>query len=132
MEPLVPKLILVPTDFSAPAAHAPRYATNRDERFDAHLLVIYADTFMAPLDFTAIAGTYGIARDSMIDEARERLEEHAEQCISRNVPYDTLVVVSSPVDAIVDQVREVGADLIVMGTHGRTGMQRLLDRKSVV
>lgn len=127
MEPLVPKLILVPTDFSAPAAHALRYASNLAEKFDAHLLVVYADLFMVPVDFTAsAAGAFDIARDAMIDTAGEQLRAHAEQCISASVPYDTRVIVSSPVSAIADQVRETGADLIVMGTHGRTGVRRLL------
>jgi len=127
MEPLVPRLIVVPTDFSAPAAHALRYASNLAERFDAHLLVIHADRFMVPVDFTAApAGTFDVARDAMIEEAREQLEGHAEQCISRSVPYDTRVIVSRPIDAIIDQLRETGADLIVMGTHGRSGVRRLL------
>ncbi len=127
MEPLVPKLILVPTDFSAPAAHALRYASSLAERLGARLLVVHADPFMVPIDFTAAAaGTFEIVRDSMIEEAREQLEGHAEQCISRGVPYDTRVLVGMPVDAVVDQVREAGADLVIMGTHGRTGVRRFL------
>lgn len=127
MEALEPKLILVPTDFSAPAAHALRYATSLAERFGAHLLVIYADTFTIPVDFTATAAaSFDLPREAMIEEAREQLEGHAEQCISTRVPYDVRVVVDGPVAAIVGQARETGADLIVMGTHGRTGMRRLL------
>jgi nucleotide-binding universal stress UspA family protein len=127
MEPLKPRLIVVPTDFSAPAAHALRYASSLAERFGAHLLVIYADTFMVPVDFTATAvGAFDLPREAMIEEAREQLEGHAEQCISAGVPYEVRVVVDAPVAAITDQVRGVGANLIVMGTHGRTGMRRLL------
>ena len=47
MEPIAPKLILVPTDFSAPSAQALRYGAALAERFSAHLLVIYADPFLA-------------------------------------------------------------------------------------
>src|SRR5207253_3989272 len=42
---------LAPTAFSETAAHALRYASALAERFDAHLLVIYADTFMPAVDF---------------------------------------------------------------------------------
>jgi len=127
MESLVPRLILVPTDFSAPAAHALRYASALAEKFDAHLLVIYADLFMVPVDFMASpAGAFDAARGVMIDEAHEQLLAHAEQCIGRGVPYDTRVVVNRAAEAISDQARETGADLIVMGTHGRTGVRRLL------
>lgn len=127
MESIVPRLILVPTDFSAPAAHAMRYASALADRFGAHLLVMYADTFLVPVDFTATAaGAFDLPREAMIEEAREQLESHAEQCIAANVPYDVRVIVDGPVAAIVAQVREVGADLIVMGTHGRAGVRRLL------
>jgi len=124
---IAPRLILVPTDFSAPAAHALRYASALAERSGAHLLVIYAGTFMVPVDFTASgAGTFDIPREAMIEKAREQLEGHARQCISAGVPYDVRVVVDGTVSAIVHQIRETGADLIVMGTHGRTGVRRLM------
>lgn len=127
MQAFQPKLILVPTDFSEPAAHALRYASALGERFAAHLLVIYADDFMPPVDFTATtAGEFAISREEMIADARERLEVHVETNISTSVPYDTRVVIGAPVNAILEQARECGADLLVMGTHGRSGMARLV------
>ena len=126
MESLVPRLILVPTDFSAPASHALRYASALGERFGAHLLVIYADPFSPLADFTASgAGTFTAARDVMIDEARQELESHAERNISTNVPYDVRVIAGHPLDAITEAARESGANLVVMGTHGRSGIRRL-------
>ena len=127
MESLIPKLILVPTDFSPSAAHALRYASALAERFGSHLLVIYADAFVPPVDFTgAAAGEFAISRGEMIDETTEELVQFAEQNISPHVPYDTRVIVDSPVRAIHDQAAEAGCDLIVMGTHGRTGVRRLV------
>lgn len=127
METLTPKLILVPTDFSAPAARALRYAAALGARFEAHLLVIYADVFVPPVDFTiSAAGAFDIARENLIAAAREQLQTFAETNINTAMPYDLRVVVGSPTDAIVAQVRESGANLIVMGTHGRTGLRHLL------
>lgn len=127
MEPHAPKLIVVPTDFSAPSAQALRYGAALAERFSAHLLVIYADLFMPPVDFTATAAaTFDLSREEMVEAAREQLQRLAEENIPRTVPYDVRVVVSGPVDAIFAQASETGADLIVMGTHGRTGLRRLL------
>ena len=40
-------------------------------------------------------------------------------------PWDVAVVAGHPADAIVREARERGADLIVMGTHGRTGLAKL-------
>lgn len=43
-----------------------------------------------------------------------------------NVPYEHRLVVGSPAHAICDLADEEGVDMIVMGTHGRTGLRRLL------
>ena len=127
MEPIAPKLILVPTDFNAPSAQALRYGATLAERFSAHLLVIYADLFALPVDFTiSAAGVFDLPREEMIASAREQLQTFAESNIPAAVPYDVRIVVSTPIDAIVAQASEVGASLIVMGTHGRTGLRRLL------
>jgi nucleotide-binding universal stress UspA family protein len=127
LEPNTPKLILVPTDFSAPSAQALGYGVALAERFSAHLLVIYADTFVPPVDFTiSAAGVFDLPREELVETAREQLQTFAETNISRSVPYDVRVLVGTPVDAILAQASETGADLIVMGTHGRTGLRRLL------
>ena len=127
MEILTPKLILVPTDFSGPSAHALRYAAALGARFEAHLLVIYADLFVSPVDFTmSAAGMLDVAREDLVEAARERLQVFAEANIGTAMPYDVRVVVGTPTDAIVEQARESGANLIVMGTHGRTDLRRLL------
>jgi nucleotide-binding universal stress UspA family protein len=116
------KLILVPTDMSETAAHALRYASALADRFDAHLLVLYADPFTPPIDYT---GTTIIPpREELVEAAREQLELHVEQNVSPRVPYDARVLAQSTVDAIVEQACDTGADLIVMGTHGRTGLRR--------
>lgn len=127
MDSFAPKLILVPIDFSETAAHALRYASALAERFDAHLFVIYADPFVPPIDFTgAASGEFAVSRGQMIDDTAEELIRYAEQNISEKVPYDTRVVVDSAIRGILNQTSEAGCDLIVMGTHGRTGVRRLV------
>jgi nucleotide-binding universal stress UspA family protein len=127
MEPFEPKLILVPTDFSDPAAHALRYASGLAERFRAHLLVVHADLFSPVVDFTAVpVGVFEDVRDSMIENAREVLQRHAEENIAATVPFDLRVIAGGTLETIAAQVRESGASLVVMGTHGRAGMSRLL------
>jgi nucleotide-binding universal stress UspA family protein/osmotically-inducible protein OsmY len=122
-----PRLILVPADFSASSARALRYAAALGERFGAHLLVIHADPFVPPVDFTiATAGTFDLPREDMIEAAREQLQTFAETNIPVDMPYDVRVIVGNPHDAILAQAFESGANVIVMGTHGRTGLRRLL------
>lgn len=127
MKPLEPRLILVPTDLSDAAAHALRYASSLAERLGARLLVIYADPFIPPTDFTAnSAGVFELSRDAMMVRAVKDLQQHAARNIGANVPFDVRVIVGEPLASIVAQVSESGADLVVMGTHGRSGMNRLM------
>jgi nucleotide-binding universal stress UspA family protein len=127
MEPYEPKLILVPTDFSEPAAHALRYASALAGRSGAHLLIIHADLFAPFVDITAVpAGVDESSRQAMIEAAREALQTHAEENVAANVPFDLRVIVGGPLEAIAAEIRESGANLVIMGTHGRTGMSRLL------
>ena len=127
MEPKAPQLILVPTDFSAPSAQALRYGAALAERLGAHLFVIYADPFVLPVDLTLGAGgSYGVPPAELIDEAREQLQSFAETHIPPSVPYDVRVVVGTAVQSIVAQIAGENVDLVVMGTHGRTGLRRLL------
>lgn len=127
MEPLEPKLILVPTDSSEPASHALRYASALGERFGARLRVIYADPFIPPTDFSAnTAGVFELSRDAMMATAREELRKHAEANINPRVLFDYRVIIGEPLDAIQAQLRISGANLVVMGTHGRSGVNRLI------
>src|SRR5262245_37857541 len=119
------KLILVPTDMSETAGHALRYASALCERFHAHLLVIYADAFLPPVDLAGVS-VLPVRRDALMESAREQLELHVEQNVPPSLPYDIRVLAQSPVDAILEQACDTGADLIVMGTHGRSGFRRII------
>src|SRR4051794_31718940 len=122
-----PKLILVPTDFSEPAAHALRFAVQLAQRFGARIRLVYADYFVAPVDFSASAAVeYALTSDEAADEAKKHLVRVAEEIVPKDVAVETRVVIDSPVPAIVDEARYSNADLIVMGTHGRTGFRRLI------
>ena len=65
---------------------------------------------------------------NVIDQARKRLSS----VLSQPTPPDIRAEVfySHPVDALVDASRE--ARMVVVGSHGKGGLERLLDRKSVV
>ena len=121
------KLILVPTDFSDASTHALRFAGRMAERSGARVRIVYADYFVPPIDFAASAAVeYALSSDEAADEAKKLLLRTAEENLPPTVPFETRVVVDSPVAAIIDEARHCGADLLVMGTHGRTGFRRLV------
>jgi len=122
-----PKLILVPTDFSDASTHALRFAARLAERSGARIRLVYADYFVPPIDFAASAAVeYALTSDEAADEAKKLLIRTAEENLPATVTFETRVVIEAPVAAIIDEARHCGADLLIMGTHGRTGFRRLV------
>src|SRR5688572_20449843 len=121
--------ILVPTDFSTTADAALEYAFVLADRFGAslQLLHVLADPFMA--DGMA-AETYVLdvpaLRDAMLQDARERLAHRAAPREKTTTRIETEVLFGHGARTIAEYAAERGADLIVMGTHGRTGVAHLL------
>lgn len=119
----LPKKILVPTDFSETSREALHRAADVAQACSAQLTVLYADPFTAP------AEAADAELDSHLAERKEAAAEHLKEEVRReipaNIPVDTLVVVDTPVAAILDVARDKNMDWIVMGTHGRSGVSRL-------
>ena len=59
-------------------------------------------------------------------ESHEQLVKLARKRIPGTVRYETLVVNGWPGEAVLKAARDLDADLIVMGTHGRTGLSHLV------
>jgi nucleotide-binding universal stress UspA family protein len=117
---IILKNILVPTDFEAAADAALRYGRTLAATFGADLHVLHvedASLFQARFaDPTALeaAGRHQLGERAATDQ-QHRYQTHA---VVRK--FD------SPTEAIVGYAREAAIDLIVMGTHGRSGAGRLL------
>lgn len=125
MSSFQPKVILVATDFSKTAEEALHYASAIAERNGARLVVIYADELIPPLDEPSESLAHATL-DELMAAAHEKLMVHVEINVSTFVPFQARVVVGPAVPAIVQQAKEWEADLLVMGTHGRTGFRRLV------
>jgi nucleotide-binding universal stress UspA family protein len=118
---------LVPTDFSATADAALEYAFGLAERFGAsvQLLHVLEDPLMvqgtSPEAFVAEGPAL---RTAMLDDARERMRHRTAR--GTKVPVDAEVLFGHGARTITEYAAERGVDLIVMGTHGRTGFAHLL------
>jgi nucleotide-binding universal stress UspA family protein len=118
--------ILVPTDFSADANAAFDYARELARKFDApvHLLHVVEDPLAAGMWSSEIytAEIAGL-QVNLVRDAEERLR--------RSVPdaggtVSTEVRTGNAAKQIIETARETGADLIVMGTRGRTGVAHVI------
>jgi nucleotide-binding universal stress UspA family protein len=63
---------------------------------------------------------------SLEKDKREQLIKLARERIPGTVRYETLVISGDPAERVLDAARDLDADLIVMGTHGRRGLSHLV------
>ena len=122
-----PGLILCPTDFSDRAGLALRHARDLAKVWKSRLLVLYANQFLPPPHFTSrqiedLVRTLEKSKQS----ARESLVSYIQETIGDDVESTALVIEDHPVPAIVKAAEDYSADLIVMGTHGRSDINRVL------
>jgi nucleotide-binding universal stress UspA family protein len=114
--------ILVPTDGSEESMDALEEAIDLAKLTDATLNVLFvADTAQ---DSVTVVGTDVI--DALEREGEEIVSEVVERARESGVDVESEVVQGDPSKAIVDYAETIGADVIVMGTHGRRGLSRML------
>jgi nucleotide-binding universal stress UspA family protein len=113
--------ILFPTDFSEPAEYAGRYAALVAGRLGASLHVLHVPLVPPEVVAGTLAPGGGHAARR---QAGDRLRQLVAQAEFQGVQTRASVGGVIPEDAIVEAAAE--SDLIVMGTHGRTGVSRLV------
>lgn len=120
------KRILVPHDFSDDAAAALDWAIELAGQLGAELHLLHA--YRLPLEMFS---PYGVpVPDSVMPEIREaarrRLKELKARVEAAGLTGQIHLREGPPADAIVEAARELCADLIVMGTRGRTGLAHVV------
>ena len=113
------KCILHPTDFSEAAANAFALACAVARDYDARLVVLHA---LEPLEFA----TTPTAPSTPPDRKSAEAELRQIQARYPEVAMEYRLAEGEPVGAILAAAREIPCELIVMGTHGRTQLRRLL------
>lgn len=117
------KTLLVGTDFSEPAGRAAERAVDLARRYGASLHLVHV--WEAPLIVGgAIAGTEFDWMTLLEQSARAQLDAAAEALRAEEVDVTSTLRSGAAWDRIVTLAGEVEADLVVVGTHGRTGLRR--------
>jgi nucleotide-binding universal stress UspA family protein len=125
MDPRNVKRILVPTDFADPSSDALGTAMAFAQISGATLDLVHVtlgSTFVLPppLDLATLDTTKvseHVARELAVEEERVR---------AVGLACETASLVGAPDEEIVTRARETGAALIIMGTHGRSGLAHAL------
>jgi nucleotide-binding universal stress UspA family protein len=121
--------ILVPLDFSPPSDRALAYARALSEEFGAplYLLHVIEDRLMTgPWPAEVYLGELPKLREDLVKEAERRMLTSLESLAAEGIQATGEVLIGGPSHVIIEQANNVNADLIVMGTHGRTGITHLL------
>ncbi len=116
--------ILVPSDFSEASDVAIRYADEMARTLDAKLTLMHAN--LPPMYARPDGGFVPVppTPDEITRYGQQHLEEQAARLGVSG--FETLSVDGPPADTIAQVACERGFDLVVMGTHGRTGFKRLV------
>ncbi|MCA9528752.1 MAG: universal stress protein [Myxococcales bacterium] len=118
--------ILCPTDFSDSSDAAIEYSLSLAETLGAevHLLHVYPIPALMLPDGGVTATAQLVARLS--EHANDAMDAHVARLTERGAKVTGHVTEGVAAQSILDAAEEIGADLIVMATHGRTGLAHLL------
>lgn len=121
------KTILFATDFSESSEHAFQYALTMAKQFGSQLAVIHV--INEPVDlrgFYVPHITFEKLEEEIEQGAQKMIEKFCRTHMGDFSQFESHVVPGIPYDEIISKGQELKADLIVMGTHGRTGLDHVL------
>jgi nucleotide-binding universal stress UspA family protein len=115
------KNILFLTDFTTESQAALSFAIALGRHYDAHIFPAHAIIPFLPTELEA-----PVAPDIIRQMEAEKKQELINLARNSGLAYDVLTTTADIQTAVPRWIEEHGIDLIVMGTHGRRGIQRLL------
>jgi nucleotide-binding universal stress UspA family protein len=118
--------ILAPVDFSDNTPPILEWAAHLAEEHGSSVVLLHA--YHLPVEFQQLEGAY-LPPDfwaSVRAEAEESLSRYAKELTDKGIPAETAVCEGYAATVIVEEAARRDADLIVIGTHGRSGFKHLL------
>jgi nucleotide-binding universal stress UspA family protein len=122
---MIAQHILVPVDFSEHADQALHYALELAGKLGARLTLVHV--IQAPV---AVARGMAVSLDPYFQEveleASATMNDYAQRAHAAGIACDIVILQGVPFQEIIDLASARQVDLIVMGTQGRTGLQRFV------
>ncbi len=119
--------ILVAIDFSDSSDNAFQHALSIARKYSAKLIVLHV--INEPVDlrgFYVPHISFEKLEEEIEEGAKKMMDTFCAQHLNDYADYESVIVSGLPYEQVIDTAREKNADLIVMGTHGRTGLDHVL------
>ena len=123
---MVAQYILVPLDFSAYADQALEYAMALAKALQARLLLLHV-IHLTPMTMgDMFSSSLEAYFNTMEPEAHKHMQASLARVHQEGLEGETSIVQGVPFQIIIETAKDKNVDLIVMGTHGRTGLTHAL------
>ena len=126
---MLPKRILVPVDFSSDSLDALAYAREFATAFDAEMVLLYV---VEPIYYATPADMYVVNTNvaTLLEEQRRAAEEQFARMVEKQASggprLRPMIKTGTASEVIAECARAERADLIILATHGRTGLAHML------
>ncbi|MDH4050840.1 MAG: universal stress protein [Rubrivivax sp.] len=121
--------ILVPIDGSETARRGLQVALDLAQRLNAQLTLLHVMEFYPLMVEMVPSGAWTQVTEGVREFGQQLLDDARQKALAQGIATDAFLLDASGArvaDTITEQARQHGCDLIVMGTHGRRGLQRTL------
>ncbi len=119
--------ILVPVDFSDNSDYAFNYALSIAKQFDSELVVMHV--INEPVDlrgFYVPHISFEQIEKEIENGAETMMKEFCQNKLGEYSKYQSVIITGIPYEEIIRKSEEINATLIIIGTHGRTGLDHII------
>lgn len=124
--PLSPRRILVPIDFSSLSNQAVERAVSIAQQNNSELLLVHVvEPVIYPVDFLVVPSEMEDANLQLLKSAKERLTALTKDLVARGLKCESVAAIGRAHHQIVETARKKNTDLIILPTHGHTGLKHV-------
>jgi len=121
------KKILVPIDFSDYSKKALNYTVAFAKQFNAEINLVYViEPVVYPADLSMGQVVIPQSEIDLSSKSKQELEQLAKTEIGNLLKYNIIIKNGKPFVEIIETATEIDSDLIIISTHGHTGVEHLL------
>jgi len=117
--------VMVPVDFSKESILAAKFGASLAEEYKTKLYVLHVMEPVHP-SLRGYIVDFEQFQQRMIAQAKEDLENVIPKAVKDRIPVEFILEIGHPSYLIVEKAKELGVDVLVIATHGRTGLSHVL------